>query len=52
MMTRCLSTMAEFGPGWTLVSTLIAATAALTYFVNRRADAQSERTTSNDRGTV
>lgn len=43
MMTTCFSAMAGFGPGWGLALTLIAATAALTYFLTRRADTAAER---------
>ncbi|GEM_PF-6848386 len=38
MMTQCLVGMATFGPGWTLTAVLIAATAAGTYVLTRRAD--------------
>jgi type II secretory pathway component PulF len=43
MLTQCLSAMAAFGPGWTLTVALIAATAALTYLVTKRAAGRAER---------
>ncbi|MFU8865601.1 MAG: hypothetical protein ACNA7O_16935 [Rhodobacterales bacterium] len=52
MMTQCFSAMAAFGPGWTLTVALMAATAALTYLVTRRTDAQRDRTTKTDASTA